>query len=131
MQTKTGLSQYGGTIVDLFIPWLVCFLSCRMITDTSLVSALVFATLFTVVYFSGKECIIRFITQFVMISSVTLSNLLAIGSSMLIAVTLFLLADLFLNTPDAFALTVVFSSTLAFFILGTLSPLLKSDKHQH
>lgn len=125
--SKIRSSSFYSRIVDLIV-LTTSFLMLAMITNigdpVQVVIDLVFYV--TVMFISLRLCK-RLIFEYVHTSRRITSVLLGNITGLVVGALLVILMDQFFQGIGESALIVVFSSILAFFILGTLSPMVKSS----
>lgn len=127
--SKISQSSVGSRLIDL-VALSLSFLLFVTLMDMHLTAHVL---LDLVIYVSVVYTCLRFARRLIFINvhyskrifKVLLGNI----SGLILGAVLLLIADKFLPFISQSVIVVIFSSILAFFILGTLSPLIKSSNH--
>ncbi len=122
-------SSFCSRIIDL-IALASSFLLLAMITDSGSITQLAAdMVLYVVVVFISLRICKRLVFEYVRSSKRFITVLLGNVSGLILGALSVILLDQLLPGIRESALIVIFSSILAFFILGTLSPMVKSSYH--
>ena len=122
-------SSFYSRIIDLIV-LASSFLLLAMITDPgSIQQVAADLVLYVVVVFISLRICKRLVFEYVHSSRRIITVLLGNVSGLILGALLVILLDQLLPGIGESALIVIFSSILAFFILGTLSPMVKSSYH--
>ncbi|MCP4078575.1 MAG: hypothetical protein GY744_20630 [Gammaproteobacteria bacterium] len=122
-------SSFCSRIIDL-IALASSFLLLAMITDSGSITQLAAdMVLYVVVVFISLRICKRLVFEYVRSSKRFITVLLGNVSGLILGALSVILLDQLLPGIGESALIVIFSSILAFFILGTLSPMVKSSYH--
>ena len=122
-------SSFYSRIIDLIV-LASSFLLLAMITGPgSIQQVAADLVLYVVVVFISLRICKRLVFEYVHSSRRIITVLLGNVSGLILGALLVILLDQLLPGIGESALIVIFSSILAFFILGTLSPMVKSSYH--
>jgi hypothetical protein len=127
--SKISQSSFGSRLTDLVV-LTISFLIFVSLMDIHLTAnVLVDLVIYVSVVFVCLRVARRLIFDNVNYTKRILKVLLGNISGLLVGAVLLLIADRFLPFTSHSMIVVIFSSILAFFILGTLSPLIKFSNH--
>lgn len=115
-------------LASFLVPGLVFFISCQTMSSTEPALGLLYSVIFAVLVGSIFLLEKRAFHLFIGVPSQVIRTLLRSTTAVIVAAILLLSLGLLLPTPGTFPATVVFSTVMAILVLGTLSPLIKSDK---
>lgn len=127
--TKNKLPLFYSKIIDL-AALSASFILLAVITDFGGLMKIIVDLLFYVaVMFISLQVCKRIVFENVHVSGRITRVLLGNVTGLVVGAVLVLLLDMLFPSIGESALVVIFSSILAFFILGTLSPMVKSSHH--
>jgi hypothetical protein len=121
-------NKAGSELIDFIILGFIFFISCSYFSVIAQNDVLILSSLFAliVVIFSslGKALHLKSKSFSNSFFKLLISNATGIASG---ALAVLLLGSFLLATPKDFVFSVVFSSIMAFFVLGTLYPLINKN----